>query len=83
MEIIILIEMDEDLKEQVIADMGKWSQTSGSHDKVEGWQWGLITQQNKTHRNERLGQPHQSLQTYSLIIQQKIILSGLIKNKII
>ena len=44
MEIIILIEMDEDLKEQVIADMGKWSQPRVLKIN-EGWQWGLITQQ--------------------------------------
>ena len=47
MEIILSIDMDEDLKEQVIADMGKWIKPGSLTKSNEGWQWGPPLPQQK------------------------------------
>ena len=79
------IEMDEDLKEQVIADMGKWSHNRWVSDKVnEGWQWGShYSSKNKTHPAmkdwDNLPQSHRRIPDYTT----EDIMEWLNKNKII
>ena len=74
MEIIIaLIEMDEDLKEQVIADMGKWSLKPGFSDSFQmkvGSGASLLSKIKHTPMKDWDNLP--KVTDVSLIIQQKI-----------